>query len=681
MAQIPDCEKYPYVHLKHKHRRIDNYYWLNQRDNPEVLDYLKRENDYTAAYLKSSEKFMEDLFHEMKNRIVEDDQSVPYKKNGYWYQTKYAKGKEYAISTRRKGDLTAKEEIFLDENIQAEGHSYYAVASKSISPNNQWLCFGEDTVGRRLYTLRFKDLFSGEFVGEQIEGTTGRALWAGDNKTVFYTKKDPETLRCNQVWRHTFGTNQDQDVLVYEEVNPEFDCGIYKTKCQTYIVIGSSSSTSTEFHYLPTTEPDAELRLFLPRAPKHEYSLTHYEGNFYMLSNHEGQNFGFYKCDPANPEIENWETIIAPNDNILLESVEIFKDYFVVVERKGGLVYLRVLPTHGEPAYYIPFNDPTYSVDLEVNVEFDTEELRFGYTSLTTPTSIFSYNLRTKEQQTLKQQKVLGEFNVKDYQSERIWAKGKDGVEIPISLVYKKGFKDQKRKPLLLYGYGSYGVSLDPYFSTIRLSLLNRGYCFAIAHIRGGEDLGRPWYENAKWLKKKNTFNDFISCGEHLLETGWVDKDALYAMGGSAGGMLMGTVMNMRPELWAGIVAQVPFVDVVTTMLDESIPLTTGEYEEWGNPNDKEYYDYMLSYSPYDNVEKTNYPPLLVTSGYHDSQVQYWEPTKWVAKLRDYKTDNNPLLLYTEMEAGHGGVSGRFEQLKEVAREYAFLFGLEGIKE
>ncbi|MGB0165537.1 MAG: S9 family peptidase [Luteibaculum sp.] len=678
--KAPICPQYPYVHLKHGHRRIDPFQWLNKRDNPQVLDYLKAENEYTQQSLKRSEEFQEALFEEMKARFVKDDSSVPYFLNAYWYQTRYEEGKEYPIYSRWKNNAEEAQD-FLDVNELAEGKSFYNIGGKSISPSNEWLCYGEDTLSRRIYNLRFKNLNDGKTLENEIPGTTGSAIWASDSEHLFYARKDAQTLRSFQIWRHKLGTSSDEDQLVFEEKDPEFDCFVYKTKCKTYLVIGSASSTCNEYRYLKADNPTGEFRLFLPRKAKHEYSFTHFNGHFYLLSNHENQNFALYRVSQANVPAEDWECILAGREDVLLESIEIFEKHLVIIERKGGLTHLRVTSWDKTQDYYVPFNDPTYSVDLEINTEFEAEELRFSYTSLTTPNSTLSIKLESGDQRILKEQKVLGSFKKEDYQSERLWAKGKDGTQIPISLVYKKGFKEQTYKPILLYGYGSYGISMDPYFSSVRLSLLDRGFAFAIAHIRGGEELGRPWYENAKWLKKKNTFEDFISCAEFLIQEKVCSAEALFAMGGSAGGLLMGAVMNMRPDLWAGLVASVPFVDVVTTMLDDSIPLTTGEYEEWGNPNDKTYYDYMLSYSPYDNIMPNNFPPLLVTSGYHDSQVQYWEPTKWVAKLRLNQTGNAPILLHTNLEAGHSGKSGRFAPLKEVAMEYAFLMNLANINE
>ncbi len=676
----PDCPKYPYVHQKHGIKRIDNYYWLNQRDNPMVLDYLKKENEYTQEYFKENQNFIDELYEEMKNRIVEDDSSVPYILNGFWYKSEYKSGKEYPFHLRKKaGDKARDYEVFLDINELADGYNYYNIGGKSVSPDNNLLLFGEDTLSRRIYKLRIKDLSTGEFLSDEIENTTGSGVWSSDNQHFFYVRKDEQTLRSYQVWRHKLGTPADEDVLVFEELDPEFDCYVYKTKCRSYIIIGSASSTCNEFRYIKTSEPEAVPQLFLPRVAKHEYSLTHYKGHFYMLSNHDEVNFGLYRCPVDAHELGKWETVVAPRQDTLLEGLEIFEDYLVLVERKDGLTHLRVMAWDASQDYYIPFNDPAYSVGLEINTEFESTVLRFTYTSLTTPTTIFAYNIETGVQETLKTQEVLGGFDAKEYKSERLWFDAEDGTKVPVSLVYKKGFMDQDIRPILLYGYGSYGISMDPYFSSVRLSLLNRGFAFAIAHIRGGEDLGRPWYENGKWLKKKNTFTDFITCGKGLLSGGYCSENHLYAMGGSAGGMLMGAVMNMEPKIWAGIIAQVPFVDVVTTMLDDSIPLTTGEYEEWGNPNDKSYFEYMLSYSPYDNVKDEAYPPLLITSGYHDSQVQYWEPTKWAAKLRDHQKGTNPILLFTHLEAGHSGVSGRFAQLREIAMEYAFLLGLEGI--
>ncbi len=661
--------------------RIDNYYWLNDRENQEVIDYLNAENDYLETNLKHTEKFQEDLFEEMKSRIKEDDESVPYKKDGYYYITKFKKGNEYPIYTRRKGNLDAPEEIMFDVNIMAKGFDYYQLGGLAISTNNNIAAYGVDTVSRRIYTIRFKNLETGDLYDDVIEGTTGGCTWANDNKTVFYTRKDEQTLRSFKIFKHVLGTDSSEDVEVYHEEDDTFNTFVYKTKSKKFIVIGSSHSISSEYRILDANTPDGEFKIFQKREKNHEYSFGHYDGNFYIHTNLDAQNFRLMKTSEDKTEKENWEEFIAHREDVMLEGLEIFKDYFVLEERENGLNKIRIQSWDGNVDYYLPFEEEAYSAGVGSNPEFDSEVLRYGYNSLTTPSSVIEFNMRTKEQVVLKEQEVLGDFDKNNYASERVWATANDGTKVPVTMVYKKGMKKDGKSPLLLYAYGSYGHTIDPYFSSIRLSLLDRGFTYAIAHIRGGQYLGRKWYEDGKMLKKKNTFTDYINVAEFLIEQKYTSPEHLYAMGGSAGGLLMGAVINMKPEIFKGVIAAVPFVDVVTTMLDDSIPLTTGEYDEWGNPNEEEYYFYMKSYSPYDNVEAKDYPNMLVTTGLHDSQVQYWEPAKWVAKLRELKTDNNKLFLRTDMKVGHGGASGRFESLKEVALEYAFLFDLEGIEE
>ena len=613
----------------------------------------------------------------MKGRIKEDDSSVPVKQNGYWYYTRYEIGQDYAFNCRKKENMeTGEEEILINGPEMGKGKDYWALGGLSISENNRFMVYGIDEISRRVYTLHVRDLETGEMFNEVIEGTSGSATWASDNLHFFYTKKDAQTLRDCQVWRHELGTDPSTDVLVFEEKDEEFSCFVFKTKTKKFLMIGSSQTVSDEYRVLESNNPKGEFRLFQKRERDLEYSITHYEDKFYILTNLEAKNFRLMSCPLHSTEKESWEEVIPHRENTLLESVEMFKEYLVLEERTDGLAHIRVTRWDKAEEYYLEFPDPTYSAGVGANPEFDTETLRFGYSSMTTPGSVFDYNMKTRERELKKQQPVLGEFNASDYISERIFATAKDGVKVPISLVYKKGFERNGSAPCLLYAYGSYGHSMDAGFSSARLSMLNRGFVFAIAHIRGGSDMGRNWYEDGKLLKKKNTFTDFIACGEFLVEEKYSTSDRLFAMGGSAGGLLMGAVANMAPSLFNGIISAVPFVDVVTTMLDESIPLTTFEFDEWGNPKDKDYYDYMLSYSPIDNIEAKAYPHTLVTTGYWDSQVQYWEPAKYVAKLREMKTDSNKLFFKCTMEAGHGGKSGRFEALKEVALEYAFLLDL-----
>jgi oligopeptidase B len=674
----PLAEKKPKELSLHGDTRIDNYYWLNQREDPEVIRYLTAENEYLDKVLAHTQDFQEELFNEIVGRIKQDDQSVPFKDNGYYYLTRYEEGKEYPIYSRKKENLEAEEEIMLNVNELAEPFDYYAVGGRDVSLNNRYLAYGEDTLSRRIYTLRVKDLETGEMLEDKIPGTSGSVAWAADHQHFFYTLRDPETLRAYQVMRHKLGTPASEDVKVFTEEDETFSCYAYRTKSDKYIVIGSFQTLSSEFRILEAENPLGAFRIFTPRERKLEHTIAHYGDKFYIRTNLDAQNFRLMETPENATSRENWKEVIPHRDDVLLEGMDIFRDYLVLSERKAGITQLRVRPWKGEE-HYIEFEDEAYLAYTSTNPQFDTELLRIGYTSLTTPNTTYDYNMKTRAFTQLKRVEVMDpNFDPANYVSERIMAKARDGAEVPISLVYRKGFKKDGKQPLLLYGYGSYGNSLDPYFSSVRLSLLDRGFAYAIAHIRGGEEMGRQWYENGKLLNKKNTFTDFIDCAEHLIANDYTSPDHLYAMGGSAGGLLMGAVVNMRPDLWNGVVAAVPFVDVVTTMLDESIPLTTFEYDEWGNPNDPVYYEYIKSYSPYDNVEAKDYPSMLVTTGLHDSQVQYWEPAKWVAKLREMKTDNKPLLLHTNMEAGHGGASGRFRRYRETAMEYAFMLDLEG---
>ena len=676
----PKASVAPHVMELHGDRRTDDYYWLRDRESEAVLTYLKEENDYYFSKTRHTEGFQETLFQEMKSRIKEDDISVPYKRNGYWYVTRFTTGKEYPIYTRHKETLKAPEEILFDANRMAEGFDFFDLRGISISPDNRLAAYGVDTLSRRQYNIRIKDLETGELFEDFLENTTGSAVWAADNKTLYYTRKDPETLRSNRIYKHVLGTDSSADELIFEEKDETFNAYVYKSKSRKFIIIGSISTLTTEFRILPADDPGGTFRVFSPRVRGLEYSIYHYGDHFYIVTNKDGaRNFKVMRVGEDRTDASFWEEFIAHREDVLIEDIEIFKDYYVVSERDRGLTRIQVNRWDGDESYYLPFDNETYVAYPYVNLDFDTEEFRYVYNAMTAPYSVIDINMRTKESVVQKQQEVMDpEFDADNYRSERVWATARDGVKIPISLVYHKDTPKDGTSPLLQYAYGSYGSTIDPFFSTTRLSLLDRGFIYAIAHVRGGEYLGRPWYEAGKLLQKKNSFTDFIDCSEFLIEQGYTSPEHLFAMGGSAGGLLMGVVVNLKPQLYRGVVAAVPFVDVVTTMGDPSIPLTTGEYDEWGNPEDKAYYEYMKSYSPYDNVKAQEYPNMLVTAGLHDSQVQYWEPAKWVAKLRALKTDQNQLFLHTNMEAGHGGASGRFNALKETAREYTFILDLEG---
>jgi len=682
MPKPPIARVIPHTIEKHGHIRTDNYYWLNERENPEVIDYLNQENEYYRQSTAHTKQFQDDLFEEMKARIKEDDESVPYFYNGYFYITRFEKGKDYPIHSRKKGSLDAQEEILFDCNAMAQGHAYFNLAGLSISEDNTMAAFGVDTVSRRQYTIQVKNLVTGEILPVKLENTTGGSTWAGDNKTLFYSRKDEVTLRSDKIFRHKIGTAANEDQLVYFEKDETFDVSVYKSKSKKYLIINSSSTMTTEYQTVLSLTPDAKFKVFQKRTRGLEYSISHYGDCFYILTNKDkATNFKLMKTPENATSKENWVDLIPHREDVLLEDIDIFNNYLVVTERFNGLNRIWIKPWSGKGAYYLPFDNETYMAYTTTNLDFDTEVLRYSYQSLATPASVIDFNMKTKEKTILKEQEVQGgKFDKNNYKEERIWATAKDGTKVPISMIYRKELKKDGKNPLLLYAYGSYGVTMDCHFSSVRLSLLDRGFIFAIAHVRGGEDLGREWYENGKLLKKKNTFTDFIDCSQFVINEKYTSAAHLYAEGGSAGGLLMGAVINRAPHLYKGVIAQVPFVDVVTTMLDDTIPLTTGEYDEWGNPNMKKYYNYMLSYSPYDNVVAQDYPNLYVSTGLHDSQVQYWEPAKWVAKLRILKTDNNQLYLDTNMEAGHGGASGRFEAIKEIAKEYSFLLDLEGIK-
>ncbi|WP_117615850.1 S9 family peptidase [Flavobacterium sp. KMS] len=678
----PIAKEIPKSLKKHKEVRIDNYFWLNDRENPEVIDYLNQENAYYESMTAHTKDLQKALYEEMKARIKEDDESVPYFYNGYFYITRFETGKDYPIYSRKKGSLTADEEILFNCNELSVGHNYFKLGGLSISPDNKFVSFAQDLVGRRIYTIQIKNLETGEILSDKIENATGSSVWANDNKTMFYTKQDEVTLRADKVFKHKLNTDSINDVLVFEETDDTFNVSVGKEKSRKYIVISSGSTLTTEYRTLNSDNPDGEFVVFQPRVRGLEYSISHFEDHFYILTNKDkATNFKLMKTPENATGKKNWKDLIPHREDVLLEDIEIFKNYLVVEERSNGLNHIRIMPWNGEPDYYLPFGSETYSAYTTTNIDFDTDILRYGYQSLATPSSVIDFNMKTKTKEILKEQQVLGgKFDKDNYIEERIWATATDGVKVPISMVYRKGLEKNGKNPLLLYAYGSYGITMDTYFSSTRLSLLDRGFVFAIAHIRGGEDLGRQWYEEGKLLKKKNTFTDFIDCSKHVIEQKYTSPEHLYAEGGSAGGLLMGVIVNWAPELYNGVIAQVPFVDVMTTMLDSSIPLTTGEYDEWGNPNTKKYYDYMLSYSPYDNISAQKYPNMYISTGLHDSQVQYWEPAKWVAKLRNKKTNDNLLFLHTNMDAGHGGASGRFEALKELAKEFSFLLDLEKIK-
>jgi len=682
--ETPKAQKIEKKLTIHNDERIDNYYWLNDRENQDVLDYLNSENDYLTKNMAHTESLQKDLFEELKARIKEDDESVPYKYNGYWYITKFEKGKDYPIYTRKKETLEADEELLFDCNAMAEGHSYFRLAGLNVSPDNNMVAFGIDTVSRRKYTLQIKNLQTGNILTEKLENTTGGSTWANDNQTLFYTRKDEQTLRADRIFKHKLGSNPSEDQIVYNETDETYYTYVYKTKSEKYIIIGSGSTLSDDFRILNADTPDGNFQEFTPREDNLEHNIYHHEDQFYIVTNADGaKNFKLMKTSENNTQRSNWTEVIANRDDVLLQDIDTFKDYLVVSERHNGLSRIQVRPwDSNKESYYLPFTSETYTAYTTTNLDFDTDKLRYSYTSLTTPPSTIDFNMSDKSKEVKKVAEIPdGKFDQNNYESKRVWATARDGKKVAISMVYRKGMEQNGNNPLLLYAYGSYGSTVSPTFRRNYFSLIDRGFVFAIAHIRGGQYLGREWYDDGKLYNKINTFTDFVDCSKFLIEENYTSPEHHYALGGSAGGLLMGAIVNLAPELYNGVIAAVPFVDVVTTMLDDSIPLTTFEYDEWGNPNEKGYYDYMLSYSPYDQVEAQNYPNLLVTTGLHDSQVQYWEPAKWVAKLRELKTDNNILLLRTNMETGHGGASGRFESLKEDAQEFAFLLDLEGINE
>ena len=691
-AEAPIAKKITEELLIHDDTRIDDYFWMRLSDEQknaetpdaqtqDVLDYLNAENEYLSTVMSHTEDLQNKLYNEIVGRIKKDDQSVPVNDNGYSYYTRYEEGDDYALYCRKKIGKDASEEIMLDGPEMAQGFSYYGIGSRAVSPNNKLMSYGIDTVSRRSYTIYFKNLETDELLDEQLSNTGGSATWANDNKTIFYTTKDPETLRQNKIYKHTLGTNQSEDELVFEETDVTFSCGVYKSKSKDYLMIYSSQTLSTEIRYLDANTPNGTWKVIQPREANLEYQADHYGDSFYILTNLNAKNFRLVKTPISATSKENWKDVIPHRADVLLQGFDVFKNFLVISERLNGLSTIRIKEWNGDDSY-IEFNDPAYMASPTSNLDFDTDILRYRYSSLTTPSSTYEINMSTKEQVLLKQQEVLDpNFSPDNYTSERLYATAEDGTQIPVSLVYKNGTEKSSSTPVLLYAYGSYGSTTEPTFNSSRLSLLDRGFMYAIAHVRGGQEMGRDWYENGKLLKKKNTFTDFIDVGEFLIDEGFTSNYHLYAYGGSAGGLLMGAIVNMQPHLWNGVIAAVPFVDVVSTMLDETIPLTTFEFDEWGNPKNKEYYEYMKSYSPYDNVEAKAYPNLLITTGYWDSQVQYWEPAKWIAKLRALKTDDHLLLMDCNMETGHGGASGRFERHKRTALSFAFLLDLEHISE
>ena len=691
-AEAPVAKKIAKELTIHDDTRIDNYFWMRLSDDQknaetpdeqtqDVLAYLEAENEYLDKAMSHTKDMQTKLYDEIVGRIKKDDESVPVNNRGYSYYTRYVEGDDYPLYCRKKLEDNSQEEIMLNVPELAKGHSYYGVGNQTISPNNAIIAYGVDTLSRRKYDVYFKNLNTSEMIVDVLKNTTGSAIWANDNKTVFYSTKDPITLRANKIFKHVLGTDQSEDTLVFEEKDETFSTGVYKSKSEDYLMIYSYQTLSSEHQYLDANTPNGEWKIIQPREKNLEYSLGHFGDHFYIRTNLDAKNFKIVKTPVTATTKENWTDVIPHRDNVLVGGIDLFNDFLVISERVNGLRAIRVKPWNGED-HYIKFNDPAYMAYTTSNLDFNTKTLRYNYTSLTTPNTTFDYNMETKEQVMLKQEEILDpNFSSENYTSERITVTARDGAKVPVSIVYKKGTKKSADTPLLLYSYGSYGNSSEPTFSAVRLSLLDRGFVYAIAHIRGGEEMGRDWYENGKLLKKKNTFTDFIECAEFLVKEGYTSSNHLYAQGGSAGGLLMGAIVNMKPELWNGVVAAVPFVDVVSTMLDETIPLTTFEFDEWGNPKEKAYYDYMKSYSPYDNVEAKDYPNMLITTGYWDSQVQYWEPAKWIAKLRALKTDDNLLIMDCNMETGHGGASGRFERYKRTALTYAFMLDLENIKE
>ena len=691
----PIANKNPHKSIVHGKERVDNYHWIRLSDEQksaknaegwpddqtiQVVNYINKENEYTSNQLKHTQKLQKKLYSEIIGRIKKDDSSVPYYDNGYWYYTRYEKGQEYPIYCRKKEMLEELEEIMINVNEWAEGHDYFSLGNLSVSPNNKLIAFGIDTLSRRVYTIKVKNLETGEILNDDIHGTQGPPAWANNSSTFFYTVKNKITLLSEYINRHELGTPQSADVRVFTENDESFYIGVGRSKSDKYIIIYNSSTLVSDYHILKADKPLGEFQQFSPREKEHEYSIEHYKDKFYIISNWNAMNFRLMETSENQTEKENWKEVVSHREDVLLNDIDIFSNHLVISERKNGLSQIRIIDQNNGKEHYLDFDEDVFSAYTSVNPSFKTNILRYQFSSLLTPQSTFDYNMDSRKSKLLKQSEVVGGYNADNYKSERLYALARDGKKVPISIVYKKGFKRNGQNNLLLYAYGSYGSTIDPSFNSNRLSLLDRGFAFAIAHIRGSQTYGREWYEDGKMFKKINTFNDFIDCSEFLIQNKYTDTNHLFAMGGSAGGLLMGAVVNMAPELYRGVVAAVPFVDVINTMMDPSIPLTSNEWDEWGDPRKKDDYDYMMKYSPYDNIYKAEYPNMLVTAGYFDSQVQYWEPVKWVAKLREYKIGNNELYLYTNMDAGHGGKSGRFRRYKELALTYAYLIDLAGIK-
>ena len=674
----PVAQKLPQVLVLHGDERVDNYFWMRDRNDLKVIAYLEAENAYTSAMMQHTEALQTTLYEEMLARLKETDLSVPYRKGDYYYYSRTEEGKAYPIYCRKQGSLDASEEVLLDQNELAKGHEYFSLGVFEVSPNHQLLAYSVDTSGAEQYTLFFLDLTTFQLYPERITETYFSLAWGNDNRTVFYTKVDA-TNRPFQLFRHTLGFTVESDVLIHYEQDDAYFLDVSKTRSEAYILMNLNSKVTSEIHYLDANNCSSSFQVIHPRTSGMEYKVEHHTDDFYIVTNDEAINFKLIKAPVASPSKQNWQTIIHHRDDVMLSGVSAFAEHLVIYERQAGLPIARVQKLFTGEEYHITFPEPTYAIWEGNNPEFNTTTLRFKYTSLITPDSVFDYNMETDQRQLKKETEVLGGYDRTQYTSERIVATAKDGSQIPISIVYKQGMQKNGKNPLFLTGYGAYGVSYPASFSSTRLSLLNRGVVVAIAHIRGGGEMGRKWYEDGKFLNKKNTFTDFIACAEHLIAQNWTSSARLAISGGSAGGLLMGAVINLRPDLFKVVVADVPFVDVVTTILDTSLPLSALEWEEWGNPNDRNYYEYMKSYSPYDNVESQDYPRILITAGLNDSRVKYWEPAKWTAKLREMKTDNNVLLLKTNMGAGHGGASGRYESLKEIALKYAFVLDQLGL--
>ena len=673
-AEHPFATKNPHSLEKHGDVRSDDYYWLRDRENPKVIAHLKAENKFTSDVLSPVKSLETKIFNEMKGRIKEDESSVPAKMGDYYYLARYEKGQQYPIYSRKKGSLDATEEILLDIPKLAEGHNFYETSGPLISPNQQIMAFAADTVGRRFYTMYFKDLKSGKLLPDKIENINANLVWAADNETVFYSEQHPETLRTEKVYRYSLKTHQKE--LVYFEKDETFSVFVYKSLSRKFIYIGSHSTLTSETLYIPVDKPLDKFKVFAPREKDHEYTVTDGGDKFYIITNKNAKNFKLMTAELGHTDIKSWKELIPHRADVYLQDATVFKNHIALDERRNGLTEIQLTDRMGKKSYYIPFADQSFLAVVGDNREFDSEWMRFNFESMRRPPSIFDINMKSHEQ-VLKKTHEVPNYNPELYKTERIFITVRDGTKVPVSLLMKKDFQKNSKAPMLIYGYGSYGVNMDPWFSSDIFSLIDRGFIYAKAHIRGGSEMGRDWYDNGRTIYKLNTFTDFIDCTENLVKDGYASPSRVYAMGGSAGGLLMGAIMNMRPDLYKGVVAQVPFVDVITTMLDESIPLTTGEYDEWGNPNEKKAYDYIKSYSPYDNVTDRKYPNTLVTTGLHDSQVQYWEPAKWVAKLRDHNKGDSVILLKTDMESGHGGASGRFDALKDTATEYAFILMLD----